>query len=142
MCSAWDGVIVAPFSGHHYRLSEDKDEIGGESDPLTLDRNVRSFDKLGQSHVEVQMSHQANRFSLISYVEAFFPSNFEVMLERSESNPDDRILTVCDVMTSKTTTYEGPLLAILDICSMGTIAADLCNELCGNAATRREEISK
>lgn len=88
------------------------------------------------------MSHQANRFSLTSYVEAFFPLNFEVMLERSERNPDDRILTVCDVITNRATTYEVPLLAILDICSMGTIAADLCNELCGHATTRREEISK
>jgi len=92
--------------------------------------------------VEVKMSHQVNKFSLTSYVEAFFPSNFEVMLERSETNPDDRILTVCDVITDRTTSYEGPLLAILDICSMGAIAADLCNELCGHAATRRVEISK
>lgn len=88
------------------------------------------------------MSHQASRFSLTSYVEAFFPLNFEVMLERSESNPDDRILTVCDVITKRTTTYECPLLAILDICSMGTIAAHLCNELREPTATRRVEISK
>lgn len=88
------------------------------------------------------MHNQANRLGLNSYVEAFFPSNFEVMLERSESDPDDRILTVTDVITNKTVTYEGPLLAILDICSMGTIAADMCNELCEQATTRRMAISK
>lgn len=88
------------------------------------------------------MRSDANRLSLTYYVEAFFPSNFEVMLERSESDPDFRLLTVCDVITNKTATYEGPLLAILDICSMGSIAADICNELCEQAAARRVEISE
>lgn len=88
------------------------------------------------------MRNQANGLSLNSYVEAFFPSNFEVKLEHSESDPDDRILTVCDVITNKTATYEGPLLAILDICSMGNIAADICNELCERATARSVEIGE
>nr|WP_314563311.1 hypothetical protein [uncultured Pseudomonas sp.] len=88
------------------------------------------------------MRNQANRLGLNSYVEGFFPSNFEVMLERSESSPDERILTVCDVITNKTAIYEGPLLAILDISSMGNIAADICNELCEQATASRVEISE
>lgn len=88
------------------------------------------------------MRKQAEQLSLNAYVEAFFPLNFEVTLERSENYLDGRILTVYDGITNKSATYEGPLLAILDICSMGTIAAELCNELCEQAATRRMEIDK
>ncbi len=88
------------------------------------------------------MSNGVQRLSLNSYVTAFFPSNFEVTLERSVSNPDDRILTVCDGITHRTAIYEGPLLAILDICSMGTIAAEMCNELCDQATARRVENNK
>lgn len=84
------------------------------------------------------MRNEAKRLSLQSYVQAFFPSNYEVHLRRSLKDPDDRVLTVRDAITGKSAAYEGSALSILDICSMGIIAADLCGELSDQASGRRK----
>lgn len=83
------------------------------------------------------MSNGVRRLSLNSYVEAFFPLNFEVLLRRSLKDPDDRVLTVRDSITGNSVSYEGSALSILDICSMGSIASDLCGQLVDRAARER-----
>ena len=75
------------------------------------------------------MRNEVQRLNLLSYVRAFFPSNFEVSLRRSLKDPDDQVLIVRDVITDNAATYEGSLLSILDICSMGNIAEELCCRL-------------
>ncbi len=87
------------------------------------------------------MRNEVQRLSLESYVQAFFPSNFEVKLRRSFVDPDDRVLTVRDVITGNAAAYEGSALSILDICSMGSIAEDLCGRLSDQASGRRKAIS-
>lgn len=84
------------------------------------------------------MRNQVQRLSLLSYVQAFFPSNFEVTLRRSLKDPDDRVLTIRDAVTGTTAVYEGSALSILDICSMGSIAEDLCGRLSDQAADRQK----
>lgn len=84
------------------------------------------------------MRNEVQRLSLHSYVQAFFPSNFEVSLRRSLKDPDDRLLTVRDAITGNAASYEGSALSILDICSMGSIAADLCGQLSDQAAGRQK----
>nr|WP_314582295.1 hypothetical protein [uncultured Pseudomonas sp.] len=84
------------------------------------------------------MRNEIERLSLHCYVQAFFPSNFEVSLRRSLKDPDDRVLSVRDAITHNTATFEGPLLAILDICSMGDIAARMCNQLADQATGPRK----
>lgn len=84
------------------------------------------------------MRNQVERMSLCSYVQAFFPTNFDVTLDRSDANPDHRILVVRDAITHNTATFEGPLLAIIDICSMGDIAARMCSQLAGQATGPRK----
>ena len=84
------------------------------------------------------MRNEVQRLSLLSYVQAFFPSNFEVTLRRSLKDPDDRVLTVRDSITGIDAIYEGSALAILDICSMGSIAEDLCGRLSDQAAGRQK----
>lgn len=84
------------------------------------------------------MRDRVKRMSLCSYVQAFFPTNFDVTLDRSDTNPDHRILVVRDAITHNTATFEGPLLAIIDICSMGDIAARMCSQLSGQATGPRK----
>ncbi|WP_273861943.1 hypothetical protein [Pseudomonas sp. LA5] len=84
------------------------------------------------------MRNEVQRLSLLSYVQAFFPSNFEVTLRRSFKDPDDRVLTVRDVITGNAAAYEGSALSILDICSMGSIAENLCGRLSDQAAGRKK----
>lgn len=84
------------------------------------------------------MRNEVQRLSLLSYVQAFFPSSIQVMLRRSLEDPDDWVLTVRDVNTGNAAAYEGSALSILDICSMGNIAEDLCCRLCDQAAARKE----
>ncbi|WP_338546854.1 hypothetical protein V6W80_09995 [Pseudomonas benzopyrenica] len=84
------------------------------------------------------MRNEIQRLSLLSYAQAFFPSNFEVSLRRSRKDLDDRVLTVRDAITHNTATFEGPLLALLDICSMGDIAARMCNQLADQATGPRK----
>ncbi len=83
------------------------------------------------------MLNEVQRLNLLSYVQAFFPSNFEVSLRRSLKDPDDRVLTVRDAITGNAAAYEGSSLSILDICSMGSIAEDLCGRLSDQAAGRQ-----
>lgn len=87
------------------------------------------------------MSNGVRRLSLNSYVEAFFPPNFEVRLRRSLKDPDDRVLTVRDSITGNAVSYEGSALSILDICSMGCIASDLCEQLVDKAIRERIAIN-
>ncbi|WP_146750249.1 hypothetical protein [Pseudomonas sp. RIT411] len=87
------------------------------------------------------MRNEVQRVSLRSYVQAFFPSNFEVSLRRSLKDPDDQVLIVRDVITDNAATYEGSLLSILDICSMGNIAEELRCRLSEQASRRRKAIS-
>ncbi|WP_144958442.1 hypothetical protein [Pseudomonas oryzihabitans] len=87
------------------------------------------------------MRNEVQRLNLLSYVQAFFPSNFDVTLRRSLKDPDDRVLIVRDVITDNAATYEGSLLSILDICSMGDIAEELCCRLNEQASRRRKAIS-
>ena len=87
------------------------------------------------------MRNEVQRLSLLSYVQAFFPSNFDVSLRRSLKDPDDQVLIVRDVITDNAATYEGSLLSILDICSMGNIAEELCCRLNEQASRRRKAIS-
>lgn len=87
------------------------------------------------------MRNEVQRLSLRSYVQAFFPSNFEVSLRRSLKDPDDQVLIVRDVITDNAATYEGSLLSILDICSMGNIAEELRCRLSEQASRRRKSIS-
>lgn len=87
------------------------------------------------------MRNEVQRLNLLSYVQAFFPSNFEVSLRRSLKDPDDQVLIVRDVITDNAATYEGSLLSILDICSMGNIAEELCCRLSEQASRRRKSIS-
>ena len=75
------------------------------------------------------MCNEAERLSLDEYLKAFFPSSFNVDLTRSADCADHRLLIVRDGGSGKAASYEGPLLAILDICSMGTIAAEMCNHI-------------
>lgn len=84
------------------------------------------------------MRNEVQRLSLLSYVQAFFPSNFEVTLRRSLKAPDDRVLTVRDTITGNDAAYEGSSLSILDICSMGSIAEDICGRLSDQAAGRQK----
>lgn len=84
------------------------------------------------------MRNRVERISLCSYVRAFFPTKFDVTLDRSDVNPDHRVLTVRDAVTHNTAVYEGPLLAIIDICSMGDIAARMCSQLAGQATCPRK----
>ncbi|RAU39273.1 hypothetical protein [Pseudomonas sp. RIT411] len=84
------------------------------------------------------MRNRVERMSLCSYVQAFFPMNFDVTLDRSDVNPDHRVLTVRDAVTHNTAVYEGPLLAIIDICSMGDIAARMCSQLAEQATGPRK----
>lgn len=88
------------------------------------------------------MRNRVDRMSLRSYVQAFFPTNFDVTLGQSECHPDSRVLTVRDAITDNTATFEGPLLAIIDICSMADIAARLCNQLAGQATWPRKSPNK
>lgn len=71
------------------------------------------------------MRNEMKRLSLQSYVQAFFPSNFEASLRRSLKDLHDQVLAVRDTITGNAATYEGSSLSMLDICSMGSIAADL-----------------
>ncbi|WP_278441021.1 hypothetical protein [Pseudomonas oryzihabitans] len=87
------------------------------------------------------MRNEVQRLNLLSYVRAFFPSNFDVSLRRSLKDPDDQVLIVRDVITDNAATYEGSLLSILDICSMGNIAEELCCRLNEQASRRRKAIS-
>ncbi len=87
------------------------------------------------------MRNEVRRMSLLSYVQAFFPSNFDVTLRRSLKDPDDQVLIVRDVITDNAATYEGSLLSILDICSMGNIAEELRCRLSEQASRRRKSIS-
>lgn len=87
------------------------------------------------------MRNEVQRLNLLSYVQAFFPSNFEVSLRRSLKDPDDQVLIVRDVITDNAATYEGSLLSILDICSMGNIAEELRCRLSEQASRRRKAIS-
>lgn len=87
------------------------------------------------------MRNEVQRLSLLSYVQAFFPSNFDVSLRRSLKDPDDQVLIVRDVITDNAATYEGSLLSILDICSMGNIAEELRCRLSEQASRRRKAIS-
>jgi len=75
------------------------------------------------------MRNEVQRLNMLSYVRAFFPSNFDVSLRRSLKDPEDQVLIVRDVITDNAATYEGSLLSILDICSMGNIAEELCCRL-------------
>ncbi|WP_208690963.1 hypothetical protein [Pseudomonas oryzihabitans] len=84
------------------------------------------------------MHNEVRRMSLLSYVQAFFPSNFEVTLRRSLKDQDYRVLTVRDSITGNDAAYEGSALSILDICSMGSIAEDLCGRLSDQAAGRQK----
>ncbi len=84
------------------------------------------------------MRNEVKRLSLLSYVQAFFPSNFEVTLRRSLKDPDNRVLTVRDVITGNDVVYEGSALSILDICSMGSIAEDICGRLSDQASGRQK----
>lgn len=86
------------------------------------------------------MCNEVKRLSLHSYVQAFFPSNFEVSLRRSLKDPGDQVLKVRDTITGNTAAYEGSALSILDICSMGNIAADLCGRLSDQVPGRRKAI--
>lgn len=88
------------------------------------------------------MRNRVDRMSLRSYVQAFFPTNFDVTLAQSEGHPDSRVLTVRDAITHNTATFEGPLLAIIDICSMADIAARLCNQLADQATGPRKSLNK
>lgn len=87
------------------------------------------------------MRNEVQRLSLRAYVQAFFPSNFEVSLRRSLKDPDDQVLIVRDVITDNAATYEGSLLSILDICSMGNIAEELRCRLSEQASRRRKATS-
>lgn len=87
------------------------------------------------------MRNEVERLRLNAYVQAFFPSHFEVMLRRSLKDPDDRVLTVRDGITGNAATYEGSALSILDICSMGNIAEELCCRLNEQALRRRKAIN-
>lgn len=87
------------------------------------------------------MRNEVQRLSLLCYVQAFFPSNFEVTLRRSPKDPDDRVLTVRDTNTGNDAAYEGSALSILDICSMGNIAEELCCRLNEQALRRRKAIN-
>jgi hypothetical protein len=84
------------------------------------------------------MRNEVQRLSLLSYVQAFFPSTFEVTLRRSLKDPGDRVLKVRDVLTGNDAAYEGSALSILDICSMGSIAEDLCGRLSDQASGRQK----
>lgn len=84
------------------------------------------------------MRNEVKRLSLLAYVKAFFPSNFELTLRRSLKDPDDRVLTVRDVITGNAAAYEASALSILDICSMGSIAENLCGRLSDQAAGRKK----
>lgn len=84
------------------------------------------------------MRNEVQRLSLVSYVQAFFPATFEVTLRRSLKDPDDRVLTVRDTITGYEAAYEGSALSILDICSMGSIAEDICGRLSDQAAGRQK----
>ncbi len=84
------------------------------------------------------MRNEVQRLSLLSYIQAFFPATFEVTLRRSLKDPDDQVLTVRDTITGNDATYEGSALSILDICSMGSIAEDLCGRLSDQAADRQK----
>lgn len=84
------------------------------------------------------MRNEKERLSLHAYVQAFFPSNFEVTLRRSLGDPDDWVLMVRDAITGNSAGYEGSALSILDICSMGKIAAELCQRLSHQAAGSRD----
>lgn len=86
------------------------------------------------------MRNEVQRLSLLCYVQAFFPSNFEVTLRRSLKDPGDQVLTVRDTIAGNVATYEGSALSILDICSMGNIAEELCCRLNEQASVRRKAI--
>lgn len=87
------------------------------------------------------MRNEVERLSLLPYIKAFFPVNFEVRLRRSLNDPDDRVLTVRDSITGHAVSYEGSALSILDICSMGSIASDLCAQLVDRATRERIAIN-
>lgn len=87
------------------------------------------------------MRNEVQRMSLHSYVQAFFPSNFVVTLRRSLKDPNDQVLTVRDAITGNAAAYEGSALSILDICSMGSIAEEMCGRLSDQASGRRKAIS-
>ncbi len=88
------------------------------------------------------MRDEVERVSLHAYVQAFFPSNFEVTLRRSLRDPDDRVLMVRNAITGKSAGYEGSALSILDICSMGNIAVVLCQRLSDQAAGGHGKVSE
>lgn len=88
------------------------------------------------------MRNELRRLSLHSYVQAFFSSNFEITMRRSLKDPDDRVLTVRDSITGNSADYEGSALSILDICSMGNIAAVLCQRLSDQAAGGHGKVSE
>lgn len=76
------------------------------------------------------MRYEVEQLRLHAYVQAFFPSDFEVTLKRSLHYPDDRVLIVRNHTTGATAFYKGSALSILDICSMESIAASIRSELC------------
>lgn len=87
------------------------------------------------------MRNEVDLLSLHAYVRAFFPSNCEMHLRRSLKDPDDLVLTVYDAITGNAAAYEGSALSILDVCSMGGIAEDLCSRLRDQASGRRKSLA-